>query len=476
MFVFLYIGNISGWLMDDDEGAAFYEAWQLAEQKQAGVDFIAENQPLFLISGSQLIHLFGHDPTPLRLLSALQVLVGTFLLAIVVYKLFGGLTAVLTLGFVLFSGLVYPQARIFRPDAMMLGWEMAALAAVFVAVKDRRDWWWSVAGACYGTAILWKLFGLIPVLGLIFYFIYWWYRDRAAWRSIIRSGLFFSLPFLLVALVGSLLLYNQTGFYYAEAFTYHIQMEQNVGFFLRAGRNILVLLLFFWPGLLFLAIAPLWFINRHIAWSQPEIIRVLLAQVATVIIFPFITRPVHIRYFLYLVPVMAVLLAWQLTIMWTQIKKQTFYREWYAYVFVVIVIGLTLWMSQPNLLEQFLRRETGTIALANYVAMHTQSGDAVLSDYATINFLADRPSVYEASIIAGGQIESGAVTGDRLIKSIEDRQVQMVLLHVEGGDPFPHQLVALHDYNQFRTYLTDHFDLTETFDRNGQMIEIFQRP
>lgn len=474
-FILLYAINLGGWLMDDDEGAAFYEAWQLAEQQSAGVDFIAENQPLFLLSGAQLIDFLGNNPIPLRLLSVTQLLGGAFLLGWAVYRIQGGLTAVLAIGFTLLSGLVYQNARIFRPDAMMLGWEMAGLAAVFLAVTSHRDRWWGVAGACYGTAVLWKLFGLIPVVGLIFYFLYWLYRDRPNWRIIIRAGILFSIPFLLIAALGSLILYGQTGFYYTEAFAYHAQMEQGVNFFLRAGRNLLAFLLFFWPGLLYLAIFPLWFVNRRLSKPYPPIMPVLLTQLLTVSLFIFVTRPVHIRYFIYLVPVFAVLLAWQLNILWVQSQKDVKPR-WGNYLFMAVILGLTLLLSQPNLWGQLTRHETGTQQLADYVAAQTPPGTAVLSDYATINFLADRPSVYEASIIAGGQINSGAVTGERLIKSIEERHVQMVLIHVEGGDPFPHQLVSLYDYDAFRAYLDDHFVMSGTFERNGQIIEIFQRP
>ncbi|MCB9008903.1 MAG: hypothetical protein H6656_16340, partial [Ardenticatenaceae bacterium] len=51
----LYLANIGGWLMHDDEGTDFYEIWRLAEGEQPGIDFLAEQQPLYLLSGSFLL-------------------------------------------------------------------------------------------------------------------------------------------------------------------------------------------------------------------------------------------------------------------------------------------------------------------------------------------------------------------------------------------------------------------------------------
>ena len=55
VFAIGYLTNLDGWLMDDDEGAAFYEVWQFQAGQQPGNTFIAENQPLFLWAGKLII-------------------------------------------------------------------------------------------------------------------------------------------------------------------------------------------------------------------------------------------------------------------------------------------------------------------------------------------------------------------------------------------------------------------------------------
>ena len=94
---------------------------------------------------------------------------------------------------------------------------------------------------------------------------------------------------------------------------------------------------------------------------------------------------------------------------------------------------------------------------------------------AGINFFADRDSIYEASIIAGAQIEGEIVTGRMLIERIKEDRVKMALIHVDGGSSAPHQLASLVDYGDFRSYLIGSFDLLTVFDRVGQRIEVYKR-
>jgi hypothetical protein len=72
----LYLYNLDGSLMHDDEGTDLYEVWRVQQGETPGVDFMAEQQPVYLLSGAAIVDQFGHDILPFRLLSALQVLAG----------------------------------------------------------------------------------------------------------------------------------------------------------------------------------------------------------------------------------------------------------------------------------------------------------------------------------------------------------------------------------------------------------------
>ena len=471
----LYLANMDGWLMDDDEGAAFYEAWRLEEGERPGVDFLAEQQPLFLLAGSGAISLFGRDPGFLRALSAVQVLAGALLLSVVVFRLFGDRTAALSLGLILTSSMVFEQAHLFRPDGMMLGWEMAGLAFILIAVNGKRRRWWAVAGSCYAVAVLWKLFGVFPLVGLAIYFLDRLRREPENRIATLKDSVAFGVPFLLLGIGVSVVLYGILGFYYPEALAYHAAMERDIAIWLRTGRNLIVFLLFFWVGIVFLFFWPLWFVNRRSAWQQREEIRLLLWQLPSLLLFSIVPRPIHVRYFLYLIPVFSLLLASQVELTLTEISKQFTAVARYKLLLVLMVVVLAALTARPDLVTLVTRHESDTVALANYVAQETQTDDVVLSDYATINFLANRPSIYEVPAIAGGQIESGAVTAAGLVDRIEESGVEMVLVHVAKGNPTPHQLVNLDDYEGFRHYLDQWFSLVTVFDRNGQLIEVYKR-
>ncbi len=471
----LYLANIDGWLMHDDEGTDFYEVWRLQEGQQPGVDYLAEQQPLYLLSGRFLLEQGDNPAKALRAFAAVQVLIAAFVLALVVNMIWGKNSAILSVGIMLGSGMLYEQARLFRPDPMMFAWEVVGLAAVLTAVHKRNRRLWAAAGACFGTAILWKLFGIFPVVGLVFFFIYWLIKEKHNWQQVIVSGIYFAVPFLLVAGGGSAILYNQLGFYYGEAFTYHLEANQSSGplnqLFIVAGGYLLFLV----SNAIFIFIVPLRFLNRRQARAHTWATAVLTCQLLTPIIFVFITRPIHLRYYLFLLPALAILLAIEVQLLLQKIHTDAPSAK-PAIPYMLILIIVVGWLiTQPQIPNLLLRQENDTLDLAAWVAQRTEPSDVVVSDYAGINFFARRPSIYEASIIAGAQIDSGSVTGALLIDRIEEAGAQLVLVHVAGGEPTPHQMVNLVDYDRFRNYLEEKFVLNTVFDRAGQQIEVFER-
>ncbi|WP_420642991.1 ArnT family glycosyltransferase [Candidatus Leptofilum sp.] len=479
-FILLSFYNLSGWLMDDDEGTDFYEVWQLQEGQQPGIDYVAEQQPLFLHLGKEIVNRFGRSPLALRVPATVQLLLGSFILVIVIRKVWGSKIALMSLILLLSSPTVFEQARLFRPDPMMMGWEMLGLSAAIMAVTQKKCLWWAFSGAFYGVSILWKLFGVFPIVGLIFFFGYnlWHYRnDTKELKAIVSDGIYFSIPFLVFSLGISLLLYSQMGFYYVEAFQNHLQSGESVTSLGILSRPLVffVFLIIWWnPQFSFLFALP--FFNRKrsniLAFAENKL---LLFQMLSPIIFFFITRPLHFRYFLHIFPAMAILLALQveLTINFFKANLQQKWNTKLAYsIFLAITLGLFL---QPGFSRLLLQQENDSTALASLIQERTKSTDIVISDYAGINFLANRASIYEASIIAGAQINAQLVTAALLMERIEETNAQMVLVHVEGGQPPPHQLINLVDYEQFREFLSTDFRLLTVFDRAGQQIEVYER-
>ena len=473
-FAVLYMYNIGGYLTDDDEGTDLYQAWQLQKGRRPGIDFMSEQQPLYMLLGSALIGWFGRTVLPLRLLSAVHVLGGALGLGIVVRRWWDDTTAAITVGVTLSSGLVYQQARVYRADAMMLSWEMLGLAVLLVTIRKPRNGLWALAGALYGIAALMKPFGVLPVVGVGLYALSWLWRERTQWRKVVVGVLCFGLAFLLVWLGASAVMYGRYGFYYREAF----EQQYSLGRQEEPLRRLLNLptgcVEFVIQNLVFLFIVPLWLLNKPKGWLHQSEMRLLVAQVMSPLVFLAMTRPFYARYLLYLVPVLALMLGRQISLAFAKIGQDWPAARHYATLGVLVFTGFAAATTLPSMPPLLLGRESDTLALAAYVAEHTQSDDKVLGDYPGINFLANRDSIYEAAIVNAAQIKGQIVTSDLLIDRIESGHVEMVLLHVAGGHPLPHHLIDLADFDRFRQYLNDRFHLLTVFDRAGQQIEIYR--
>jgi len=474
VFSAAYFYNLDAWLMHDDEGTDFYEVWQLQQGQRPGVDFAAEQQPLYLILGKAIISAAGRSPFALRLLSTAQVLLGALVLAFTVGYLWNEKVAASTLGLILVSGLVCEQARLFRPDPMMFAWELLGLAAALLAIRLRRRWLWALAGGALGVAFLFKPFGLFPMVGLGIYFVIRLGRGEN-WREVVADGVSVGGAFLLIGGGVAWALYAQLGFYYAEPLAQHLGLRDTSTIGEQVAKALRGYALLWLANGVFAFIGPLWLLNRPRANQQIPGLSFLLAQLASPAVFIGVTRPIHVRYYIYLVPYLAILLGWHLDLAMAKIGRQSVRsRELYPLA-ICLILGFAGVTTLPGLWSVLARKDEGTLALARYVAENTEPGDLVLSDYAGINFFADRASIYEASIIAGGRIEGQVITGQLLIERMEHAPVEMVLMHTEGGFPPPHQLVKLVDYDEFRDYLGTHFVLLTTFDRSGQRIEVYKK-
>lgn len=364
-----YLFNISGWLIHDDEGTDLYEAWQLQLGNVPGVDFVAEQQPLFLYVGKLGMNLFEDDVRALRTFSALQVLGGALFLGIALSQVWNRNVATIAAGVLLTSGLVYEQARLYRPDPMMFGWELFGFGLVLLALKSAKRPYWSAAGFAYGVAILMKPFGIFPVVGLVFFFAYLLLTQKENWKSIILDGFYFSIPFLLTTLGASALLYSKTGFYYQEAFGYHLEMGQQQIFINRLINIGDRYILFFVINAVAAFILPLVFLNRRSQLGKvamPYKI-LLLTQLLVPITFAVISRPLHVRYFMFLIPTLAIFLAIELDMLFRKMASEKPDTTKFFPLIILLFIAFSALSTFPRVIERLTRKEDGTIQLAQFI-------------------------------------------------------------------------------------------------------------
>ncbi|MCA9918319.1 MAG: hypothetical protein KC445_10225, partial [Anaerolineales bacterium] len=345
------------------------------------------------------------------------------------------------------------------------------------ALKSAKRAYWSAAGFAYGVAILMKPFGIFPVVGLVFFFAYLLLTQKENWKPIILDGFYFSIPFLLTTLGASALLYSKTGFYYQEAFGYHLEMGQQQIFINRLINIGDRYILFFVINAVAAFILPLVFLNRRSKLGKvamPYKI-LLLTQLLVPITFAVISRPLHVRYFMFLIPTLAIFLAIELDMLFRKMASEKPDTTKFSPLIILLFIVFSALSTFPRVIERLTRKEDGTIQLAQFIDELTTPSDVVVADYAGLNFHAKRQSIYEASIIAGGQIGDGIITGALLIEKIELTQAKLVLVHVKGGDPPPHQLTHLIDFPLFEAYLADKYEMVRLFDRGEQLIEVYER-
>jgi hypothetical protein len=482
----LYFYNLEGWLVEDDEGTDLYEIWRISEGDVPGVDLITEQPPVFLLGGVMLGLLSNFNVAVLRGSSVALVLGSAWLVFLLGREIWGARAGCVATVFYLFNHLVYTQARLFRPDPWMLAFSVLGLY-LFVLAQTRsfhvpldklpstvldagqpRRLYLLLAGVIYGLGALCKLFGLLPLGGCLLFVAYQAVAGRASVAQALEDAGLLLVPFLLVSVGGLLVFYPPGSAYYDQVLGQHLRLGSGMGFLYRIEKGLVYAALFLGHNLAFLFAVPL---LRRFGVSRRSGERVLACQVPSGLAYFALSRPVYERYWLYLVPVFALMLGYLVDRALAWIGSERRLRVILAGVFLV---GLGIAQSVPIILRQAGRYEEDTLALADYIAAHTAPGGHVLSDYASLNFHARRPSVYQASIIAWGRITGGFVTGADLIAEIEQRDVKMVLLHVPGGDRSPSHLIHLRDFDAFYAYLNQRFCRMGTFNRAGQLFEIYQ--
>jgi 4-amino-4-deoxy-L-arabinose transferase-like glycosyltransferase len=468
----LYLYNIDGWLATDDEGTDLYEIWRIGEGDVPGVDVFTEQPPVFLLGGVGLGLLTDFNVAVLRGTSALLVLGSSWALFLLGREMWGARVGFLAMVFYLLNHMVYEQGRLYRPDPWMLAFSVLGLYFFVLAQTRGRRLYILISGAVYGVATLCKLFGVMPVGGCLLFLVYQVLTRRASVRRTFGDMILFLLP-IAVIVAGGLLAFYPPGTAYYGGIDQHLRVGYEEGLSHRLLKVLIVLAFFLAHNAAFLFALPTF---RWLTAHRVPGPGVLAWQMVSGLAYFVLSRPVYERYWLYLVPVFALILGFLVDRVLGWLRK---WKSWGRRLCVplgVVLAALVIVQSIPSVLENVSRREEGTLALAGYIAARTAPGDVVLCDYAGLNFYARRPSVYQASIIAWDRVAWGFITGDVLIDEIERKDVKMVLLHVRGGegDLAPAHLVYLRDYEAFYDYLNRRFCLVDTCDRVGQIFEVYQ--
>lgn len=458
----LYLYNLGGWLINDDEGTFLYQVWRVSEGEYPYRDVFTSRWPLFLYTGAGWMRVWGAEIVPMRVLSVCMTLGTAITLFFMAQQTLPAEAALLSM--VLF--LLHPDAfrfgRSFQPEPFYVFFSTVGLYLFSKGQTKFKPVFFIGAGLAFAVASLYKLLAVLVVMGCVLFLATLWLRERKSRRQVALGAIFLLLPYVVLFSSVALGFMLAVPSFYESVIGFHLAQGRELTFLQVALKGIGFLIAYFFAYTPFLLLAlP----AARKGWAGSRKIGLFSWQLPTALAFIFLSRDLFPRLLLYLVPSLSVLFAAILEPV--RLPPRRLLLLW-----VAVCIILVSWTMTD--VKALLRREHDTKAVSIYIQKHTSPNDRVLSDYQEINFYARRPSTYSGAEISQVVIASKQYTGADLIAEIEAQDVKVVLLDISPQTG--HQLVNLEDYDTFRAYLQDHFTLLDTLPRGEQRLEIYLAP
>lgn len=467
-----YSHRITKWLAHDDEGGYLYAAWRTSLGELPYRDFLTPQLPVFLYPGALVLQLFDYSVLAARLWATALTLATLALLFLTARRLWGDMAAFAALLLALFQGEIYWAARFFRPEAPMLFWGMLGVYLFVLAYPEKKRHLLILSGTALGLSTMGKLFGALTMAGVGFFLLAEGLRTKN-WRTILTTGLYIGLPFLII--VGGI-----TGLFSILTPNF---LDAVLGHHLKQGSGTPL------PQVIKKGLQLYWdYISTQLIYvllvllGTFAIVRdekhpgyLFICQVPTALSFLFISRGLQGRHFTYLVPSLAALAGRGAD--WLYHLLSSHNERWpvkaLSVLLLVAALVFALWPHwERNAFVARWEEQEDTRAWVSYIQEHTDPDDLVMSDYPGLNFFARRPTTPTAAGISRGAAASGQITGAELIREIEAHDVEMVLLNVAQG---AHQFVMLRDYEAFKHYLQTSFFLATRREYDYRLLEAYTR-
>ncbi len=473
-----YTRNIVLFRVPEDEGQYLYDAWRISQGEDPYRDFVTAQMPAFVYLGGLEQRLFGPTWVPLRLTSIAATLMAGMLVFALGWRLHSAPTGLLAMMTFLVSDQVYAVGRIWRSDPYMLLGVTAGLFwftwAVTQQPPHRRAGGLVTAGLSYAVAVLFKLFGLLPVAGCIVYLLAeaWGraQRHRPYGRALLRDLIAFLAPLALILLLTAGLFTAVQPDFLAQIVGHHLRQGSDTGLgstFVKGVRLLMAFASYQWPFLALAGAGAVLLTRRHRPAAS-----VLLAQLPPAVAFLLIKRDVATRYLIYLVPVLSIY--WAVALI--EVAQWASGRGRIALMAgALLAITLGGWSLWP-----YLERDARTVhrhtqlqpPVVAFLREHTAPGDVVVSDQQWLNFLAQRRSTRTAAAISEGAASSGQITGAILRQEIEATSARAVVLDFGASGQ---QLRAMSDFDAFYRFVQTSFALVHTFTDDEQVLEVYLR-
>jgi len=458
-FGLLYVYNLGGWLINDDEGSFLYQVWRISEGESPYQDMFTSRWPLFLYTGAGWMRVVGAEVVPMRMLSVFLTMSTGVLIFFMAREVLPAEAALLSMVVFLLHPDIFRLGRSFQPEPFYIFLSTLGLYLFARGLTKGGLVFFVGSSLALAVASLYKLLAALVMLGCVLFLVVTWIRERASRRrTILRATVLLSVYVVLFGLAAWILVLYVPHFY-EGVIGVNLAQRQELTLLQVILKGLVFLLqysLMFAPFLLLTlpAIRGGWFCDRKTAlfsWQLP-----------TALAFLVLSRELFPRLLLYLVPSLSVLFAATLEPV-RRLPRSS------LLLLSIICVVLVPWITTDA--QILLRSEQDTMAVSRYIQTLIPADTRVLSDYQELNFYARRPSTYLGAEISHVVVASGQITGADLIWEIEAMDVRMVIVDVSPQTA--HHMVGLLDYENFRVYLQNHFTLLDVLPREGQQLEVY---
>jgi hypothetical protein len=480
MALALYLYNLDGWRMDEEEGACLYQAWRICEGEFPYRDFLSPHSPLFLLTGASMMRVFGPSETAARAPSPLLATFASLPLYAMGKALFGPKVGLLSSLVFLLNPDVYWQGRLLKPQAYMAFFSTWGLYFFVKGSLRKRRWALLASGFVFALGTLSEFLGFLPLIGCLL---------ALAWRTIrgergLGDALALMVPYLVSVGIAFGLIHL-----WAPPFP-KVMWEYYLAWDLRNGLRLYWSYFIGYIPFVFFALTPAiggMMSEKHslLAWQIPTALAFLLFRGS---------RPDLV----YLLPTLAIFFSsFAIRIsQFTPPPPSLVIGHWS----LIIIIVLIPWGLVDKAAAKFPPTVIGpvvdyTTEIVDYIKANTEEEECILMDYPGLNFFSRRRTTYSGAALSSEATSSGYVMGRRLVEEIGAEEVKTILIDISYRKPHPikwmkwmsldvkaisieasylafRQLEKLRDGICFRGYVGANFRYERKFESFGQKMEV----
>ena len=456
-----YCYHLTSYLINDDESGYLYQTWLISQGEVPYRDFLTPQQPVFLYLGALSMCLFGPSVAAARTLSVVATVLSGLMLYLAAKQLYGpgaGLWSILLL---LSHPLVYEVGWFYRSCPLMLLGGTTGLAMVSYWWRKRSWPWLSLAGVAFAVATLCKLLSALLMVGCVLFGLSRAWRERGHRFQWAIHGLAFVLPYILVIAMVTLTFSRITPNFLPDVFGHHLRQGSGLGWSARIVKALQFFRDFlghYYPLLPLVALAWVVMDRRNpstafLAW-----------QFAPLLVFFTASRELHTRYILWLLPTMALACSQAVMTLWQRHRLRVL-----AVLLVIVILAPALWENR----RQALFPRQNTMQVANYIQLHTDPDDWVLTDFPGLCFYARRHSTPLGAGVSDGAASTGQITGRLLMEEIDRYPVKLVVLDISKC--CSHHLINMKDYDWFLAQIEDRFEWIHEMPWGRYLLAFYRR-